>query len=525
MNSVKYHSIILMLLLLATSFVYSQGNHGNTGKNRIFIIGQVTNNENGAPIEGQEILVISDSSYNQQFNYNTKLYTDDEGYFYDTIMTDQIKGGLNLRTFDFQNQNYDTTLYFRFSWSEQNILFANFILPVDSVPEFYQANFSYIRNPGGDSTFTYQFIDKTNSDDIFLWEWNFGDGNFSNEANPLHEYSEPGTYKVKLTVHIQLPSPPEVLISSIVKIFNITIKDYYSFGGHVFAGDFPIDKGFAYLYDIENDIIIDTAIFSEEYGYYYFYQVIEGNYFVRADLDPNSVLFDEYMATYYSDKLIWTEADTVFHNNNYFNYDIYLIPKEQLTTGPGKISGTISYSVGTGDNKSVPAYNVELLLLNENNQPFICCHSNQEGEFAFYDLELNSYKVHAEVTGKYTYPVNVTLDYSNQEIENVEIIISNYTVDGSVNGINDNIRLNTIGEIYPNPVSDIANLSVNFQEDTDLQMSLYNNTGQLIYEFYQTAYSGKNNITVNVAGIQPGIYFLKINNSINNGIIRKFIKQ
>jgi len=244
MKPVKYHSIVLMFLLLAASFVYSQdGYNGGDEKNIIFLIGQVTNSENGAPIDGQEINVISDSSYNPQFNYNTKFYTDEEGYFYDTIMTDQIKGGLKLETFDFQNQAHDTTVYFRFIWSEHNTLFANFILTVDSISEYYQANFSYIKNPNGDNDFMFQFIDKTNSDDIFLWEWNFGDGIYSNEVNPLHEYSVPGTYKIKLTVHIQISPTPDVLVSSIVKIIDITIKDYYSFGGHVLAGDFPIDKG------------------------------------------------------------------------------------------------------------------------------------------------------------------------------------------------------------------------------------------------------------------------------------------
>jgi len=525
MKPIKYHSIVLMFLLLATSFVYSQDGHNNGDeKNVVFLIGQVTNSENGAPIDGQEINVISDSAYNPHFNYISKLYTDEEGYFYDTILTEQIKGGLKLETFDFQNQVHDTTVYFRFIWSENNTLFANFILPVDTVHEYYQANFTYIKNPNGDNDFKYQFIDKTNSDDIFLWEWNFGDGNYSNEVNPIHDFSEPGTYKIKLTVHIQISAPPDVLVSSIVRIINITVKDYYSFGGHVFAGDFPIDKGFACLYDIENNIMIDTAIFSDDLGYYCFYQVLEGNYLVRADLDPNSVLFDEYLATYYSDKLFWTEADTVFHTNNYWDYDIDLAPKEQLSTGPGKITGTISYSGGSGTDKSGPAYNIELLLLNENNEPFICCHSNQDGVFTFSDLELNSFKVHAEVTGKQTFPVDITLDYSNPEVTNVEIIINTYTVDGNVNGINDANEIFAISAVYPNPVSDFAKLNVNIKEANDIQLSLLNSTGQVVNDISLSDCAGNNTISVDVSGLPTGIYFLKIRDNLNQQILRKFVK-
>ncbi|MBC7080748.1 MAG: PKD domain-containing protein [Thermoplasmatales archaeon] len=36
--------------------------------------------------------------------------------------------------------------------------------------------------------------------DIVSWIWNFGDGNYSNEKNPYHEYGKRGIYKVNLTV-------------------------------------------------------------------------------------------------------------------------------------------------------------------------------------------------------------------------------------------------------------------------------------------------------------------------------------
>lgn len=44
-----------------------------------------------------------------------------------------------------------------------------------------------------------QFVDQ--SEDIpQSWLWNFGDGNTSEEQNPTHQYEEPGTYTVSLTV-------------------------------------------------------------------------------------------------------------------------------------------------------------------------------------------------------------------------------------------------------------------------------------------------------------------------------------
>lgn len=35
---------------------------------------------------------------------------------------------------------------------------------------------------------------------VVAWEWDFGDGNTSDEPNPTHVYEEPGTYEVTLTI-------------------------------------------------------------------------------------------------------------------------------------------------------------------------------------------------------------------------------------------------------------------------------------------------------------------------------------
>jgi len=67
-------------------------------------------------------------------------------------------------------------------------------------------NYVYIKPPiakfidssGCDSRFTKKFIDK--SIGATSWNWDFGDGNYSTEQNPIHTYSIPGTYTVQLTV-------------------------------------------------------------------------------------------------------------------------------------------------------------------------------------------------------------------------------------------------------------------------------------------------------------------------------------
>lgn len=70
-----------------------------------------------------------------------------------------------------------------------------------------RTNYITIVNPGSAvPSFTYsgpssatQFQD-TSTGDPSSWLWDFGDGATSTEQNPLHAYSTPGTYQVKLTV-------------------------------------------------------------------------------------------------------------------------------------------------------------------------------------------------------------------------------------------------------------------------------------------------------------------------------------
>lgn len=44
-----------------------------------------------------------------------------------------------------------------------------------------------------------EFEDQSNGEEI-EWEWDFGDGNFSSEPNPTHQFSSPGEYEICLTV-------------------------------------------------------------------------------------------------------------------------------------------------------------------------------------------------------------------------------------------------------------------------------------------------------------------------------------
>jgi gliding motility-associated-like protein len=94
------------------------------------------------------------------------------------------------------------------------------------------ASFSHVPACEGDP---FQFNDQStgNGGNINTWQWNFGDGNTSNQQNPSHSYASFGTYTVTLTVTTQDGCSDEIsqeisLLPNPIADFSITNACYQS---------------------------------------------------------------------------------------------------------------------------------------------------------------------------------------------------------------------------------------------------------------------------------------------------------
>ncbi len=517
------------LLLVLTLVISSAAAQNFNQKYNLHLIGQVINDVNGAPLKNHEVTIASDTLNYPWFVYSKKVFTDNEGYYYDTVLTTLEKGALIVSTPDHQEAMHDTVVHYRFTWAENTVIFANFVLPAPPVINVYQANFTYQENPNGNNKLEYQFSDLTENAEVLCWSWSFGDSTYSQEQNPLHTFESPGLYKIVLTVYIYAGPNLEPIQSTIVKIINVTNKSYFHMGGHVFAGYFPIDKSEVFLYKIEGDefVPIDTAMFNDTLGYFLFYQLIEGDYILKADLHPGSVLFDSFMSTYYSDKLHWDEADTIFHHSNYFEYNINLVPNEySASAGPGSIVGQISYDPEYGGGKaSAPAENVAILLYNDDGIAVDICHSDENGNFMLDQLDLQKYQVYAEVTGKTTIPVEVILEENLNGSSAVLLVIDNDYVTGAVNsGVRDHQLDARVGQVFPNPSGPVANLVVECDQPMDVTLLVTSHNGQAIISRSERLQSGRQVIRISTGMLSQGLYQLMLINEKGERVARKFIR-
>lgn len=94
------------------------------------------------------------------------------------------------------------------------------------------ANFTYVKNQGS-VQFTNTSIGGTS------FSWNFGDGDFSTEENPLHEYTDPGSYTVTLIVSNECGTNTKVLL------IDLTFIPQADFSSDITEGCIPFTVHFS----------------------------------------------------------------------------------------------------------------------------------------------------------------------------------------------------------------------------------------------------------------------------------------
>ena len=177
------------LILTITLLLLSYSSHAY----EIIINGTVTDIETSNYVANQELLINIDTNGIGGYYYNSSIYTNNNGYFYDTIsIPDSISGIVYIET-------YSCGLWVDASdFFSPNIVNLEFNIEICTNPtgNDCEAFFEYYNY---DDQLSIQFFDlsfgwPTN------WSWDFGDGSTSNEQNPIHQYSSEGIYTTTLII-------------------------------------------------------------------------------------------------------------------------------------------------------------------------------------------------------------------------------------------------------------------------------------------------------------------------------------
>ncbi len=371
---------------------------------------------------------------------------------------------------------------------------------------------------------TYIFSDAS-SEGITEWLWDFGDGEFSNESNPVHVYELPGTYTVCLTAFSDNPSNP----CNDIICKEITTTSYYNFGGQVFIDGFTINVeetdssniATAYLYRrLENKWeFMDKREFWK-YGYYWFVQKPQGEYLLRFDLEPDSKDYDYYAPSYYKNQSDWRAANTFFLNNNeQFAVNVNLKKLESIDVGIGSISGNLIFGQGCNSEQDISNRIVKLFR----NEDYVAyAKTNSSGEFEFSSLPHGLYRIEAEVSGKISSTEFVQLD-DNQPFSEGHLIEINCN---AFVGIEENEIFETglvVENVYPNPATNYVIFKVYSSTNQDFEIEFLDVLGRKIKNYKLFINQEYSDIKINITNISSPMLIYRVKSSdgkvVNRGKI------
>jgi PKD repeat protein len=352
----------------------------------------------------------------------------------------------------------------------------------------------------------YWFMDKSTGVNITSWYWDFGDGTTSYIQNPDYTFAESGTYEVCLTTSGQ--GNGGYCSSTICQ--TITTPAYSNLGGQIFAGNFPINNP-----DFINDVARVTLFrktgtkLSEvasglyyEYGYYFFLDVMEGNYVVHTGLVEGSPSYMSYIPAYTGSTHSWQSAQPVtLQGVDVFDANVYM---QGMTILPETGTGVISGNLVSLDNTLVDLGG-KIIFLFQDGVIVDYVHTGDNGSFSFNTLPLTAFSISAEIAGQYSNTIQVNLNEYQSQAIGIQLELSS----SGVFGFEDQpVAEGSTIHLFPNPVGDLINLRISTEIAGDCTFRILSSTGTVLKEFSANLQAGDNLITTNAGNLSSGLYLI-----------------
>ncbi|MEL6133510.1 MAG: PKD domain-containing protein [Bacteroidota bacterium] len=376
--------------------------------------------------------------------------------------------------------------------------------------------FTYSNNNG-----VVSFNSSTTGPSPFTYAWDFGDGNVSALADPVHTYATGGTYLVTLiitantgctdtitsNVNVQILLPGDAKVKGIV--FN-----YDSTG--------TINTGEAYL--IEYDTVgggtltaIDTVDIVQ--GYFEFEDVFPGTYLVKAAAAPSAPGYADNLPTYYYSSVNWSSATDVLVNLQ----DVWAsIIMQQGTNpgGPGFIGGLVS--LGANKNAGDPLEDIQVNLFTDAGEAVAYQYTDIDGKYAFDDLAYGTYRVYVEIPGVNAQEFTVVLNATSEEINGIDFEVNETGV--NIVTSNEPTVWQSSLELFPNPVGQELNIKLEALQSEEVTFTLWSATGQAIFQRSEVLATGLNRIVIPTKDLTSGIYMMEV--KVGERVqVTKFVKK
>jgi len=350
--------------------------------------------------------------------------------------------------------------------------------------------------------------------------WDFDDGTTGEGASVMHDFEEEGYYTVTLTT--VSGNNCTATSTQVVHIGETSGgQDVY---GQVYINNAGLDYGVAILFSTDENtgeepcyMFRETII--DSMGSFSFHNVPNGEYYMIAFPDYTSAYFETHLPTYYGDVIFWEDATVIELGDANNPYIINLVSAAGANAGEGLINGDI---VSDDFKSQLEGEQISLFLIDDNNQPLEITYSEANSSFDFSNIAFGTYVVYAEITGIPTIPAVVTLTAENPSAD--------ITIEVSPNGVSTGVHdvisstIDYVGNIYPNPVMNKASIEISLKKQTTINISIYNQIGQLVQSKIVNAGEGVSVIQIQTDGLPNGVYNMQLVSDDGASFNQKFIK-
>ncbi len=362
-------------------------------------------------------------------------------------------------------------------------------------PAFCEASFSISQNYPQSRVIS--FINGSTGIN-FSSTWDFGDGNSSIQADPVHEYPAAGEYLVSLAIYTEDDCRDTAW-------FTLEILPPLSISGSVTVGANLLNTGSVILYkeDAESGVVVFDDMQLND-GYFQFTNLLPGNYILQAfpEFDLPYPVIPKYFPTYAEQVSNWPNAQVFNTNNLPVSVSIHLSSYDGFFDGKASIEGKI---VLNGDYSEIP---VSMLLFNETGNLRDFRIVDGQNTFDFNKIPYGKYELYPEKAGKNGQSFVIYLSEENPEINDIVFLETNNSIIPDLTAIN--VRKISKILISPNPANDyiLIDFYENPANNSENHIKLYNSEQKLIGAFSFNS----NTFKLDVSGYQQGIYFIELTN-------------
>jgi hypothetical protein len=286
-------------------------------------------------------------------------------------------------------------------------------------------------------------------------------------------------------------------------------------------------SGWVYLYEmtgIGTNLVDSTQISGSPSGWanYRFYNVLQGDYIVKAELDFSSNGYDDHVPTYHLSEIWWNEANIISipNTDSGENNHIIFVETDGFGGGEGEIGGMVQ-SIDGWSITNDPMSNVSVIIMDEFENLLGHLKTDQQGRFKFEDLAWGTYKIGIEITGLPQVFYLVTLSPETPVFNNIRFEV--YDDEITVTSLNTILKESSF-EISPNPVSEILTIHLDLYESNSLQVELLHPSGQILKQESINLGIGQQKIEWNLEHLPSGIYFINLKKN-HDVLSKKLIKK